>query len=51
MADSSSIHANYGDGLVPDLKAAIECIPDPLADGSDSKSCGADVVSPLAAAE
>jgi integrase len=30
MAHSSSIHAGYGDWLVPDLKAAIECIPDPL---------------------
>ena len=27
MAHSSSIHARYGDWLVPDLKAAIECIP------------------------
>jgi hypothetical protein len=30
MAHSSSIHARYGDWLVGDLKAAIECIPDPL---------------------
>jgi hypothetical protein len=29
MAHSSGIHANYGDWLVPDLKAAIECIPTP----------------------
>jgi hypothetical protein len=30
MAHSSNIHALYGDWLVPDLKAAIKCIPDPL---------------------
>ena len=36
MAHRSSIRANYGDGLVPDLKAAIECIPDPLAHGDDN---------------
>jgi integrase len=34
MAHSSSIHARYGDWLVPDLKAAIECIPDPLGRGA-----------------
>ena len=33
MAHNSSIHALYGDWLVPDLKAAIECIPDPLDGG------------------
>jgi integrase len=31
MGHSSSIHARYGDWLVPDLRAAIECIPNPLA--------------------
>ena len=36
MPHSSSIHANYVDWLVPDLKAAIECIPDPLADEGDN---------------
>jgi hypothetical protein len=35
MGHSSSIHANYGDWLVPDLKAAIECIPDPLVDNEN----------------
>ena len=30
MAHSSSIRARYGDWLVPDLKAAIECIRNPL---------------------
>src|SRR5258708_4903994 len=34
MAHSSSIHARYGDCLGPDLKAAIECIPDPLGRGA-----------------
>ena len=32
MAHSSSIHANYGDRLVPGLKAVIEIIPNPLHD-------------------
>jgi hypothetical protein len=36
LAHSSSIHTNYGDWPVPDLKAAIECIPDPLADEGDN---------------
>jgi hypothetical protein len=30
LGHSSSVHARYGDWLVPDLKAAIECIPDPF---------------------
>jgi hypothetical protein len=30
MAHSSSIHARYGDWLVPNLKRAIETIPNPL---------------------
>jgi hypothetical protein len=36
MAHRSGIRANYGAWLVPDLKAAIECIPDPLGDAGDN---------------
>jgi hypothetical protein len=51
MAHSSSIHANYGDWLVPDLKAGIECIPDPLVDEADTEASVSGVLSALAAAE
>jgi hypothetical protein len=36
MAHSSSIHARRGDWLVPDLRAAIQCIPNPLAASDDA---------------
>ena len=32
MAHSSRIHARYSDWLVPDVKTALGCVRDPLAD-------------------
>jgi hypothetical protein len=51
MAHSSGIHANYGDWLVPDLKAGIECSPDPLVNEADTEVSVSGVLSALAAAE
>jgi integrase len=44
-------HAGYGKQWIETLKAAIECIPDPLADEADTEASVSGVLSALAAAE